>query len=76
MADWLSTQTYAEPVAWAKVNLNGTSDRILAAHIIGPAGEELIHLFAFAMRFGITAGQMRDTVCAFPTFSADVKHLI
>ena len=76
MADWLSTQTYAEPVAWAKVNLNGMSDRILAAHIIGPAGEELIHVFALAMRFGITAGQMRDTVYAFPTISADVKHLI
>jgi len=30
--------------------------------------EELIHLFAFAMRFGITDGQMRDTVHAFPTF--------
>jgi hypothetical protein len=28
------------------------------------------------MRFGITAGQMRETVYAFPTFSADVKHLI
>ena len=76
MADWLSTRTYAEPVAWAKVIVDATSDRILGAHIIGHAGEELIHLFAFAMRFGITAGQMRDTVYAFPTFSADVKHLI
>jgi glutathione reductase (NADPH) len=76
MTDWLATRTYAEPVAWAKVIVDAASDRILGAHVVGHASEELIHLFAFAMRFGITAGQMRDTVYAFPTFSADVKHLI
>ena len=43
--------------------------------MVGP-GEELIHLFAFAMRFGITASQIGDTVYAFPTFSADIKHML
>jgi glutathione reductase (NADPH) len=76
MIDWLSTRTYNEPVAWAKVIVDETTDRILGAHIVGHAGEELIHVFAFAMRFGITAGQIRDTVYAFPTFAADVKHLV
>jgi glutathione reductase (NADPH) len=76
MIDWLSTQTYNEPVAWAKVVVDEATDRILGAHIVGHAGEELIHAFAFAMRFGITAGQIRDTVYAFPTFSADIKHML
>ena len=76
MGDWLSTRTYNEPVAWAKVIVDDATDHILGAHIVGHAGEELIHLFAFAMKFGITAGQMRDTVYAFPTFAADVKHLV
>jgi glutathione reductase (NADPH) len=76
MGDWLSTRTYNEPLAWAKVIVEETSDRILGAHIVGHASEELIHLFAFAMRFGITAGQIRDTVYAFPTFSSDIKHLV
>jgi len=43
---------------------------------VGHAGEELIHVFAFAMRFGITASQIRDTVYAFPTFSADIKSML
>jgi len=43
---------------------------------VGHAGEELIHTFAFAMKFGITASQIRDTVVAFPTFSADIKHML
>ncbi|MGH6717771.1 MAG: dihydrolipoyl dehydrogenase family protein [Alphaproteobacteria bacterium] len=76
MAAWFSTLTYAETVAWSKVLVDDATDRIVGAHIVGHAGEELIHLFAFAIRFGITAGQIRDTVFAFPTFAADVKSMI
>jgi glutathione reductase (NADPH) len=76
MIDWLSARTYNEPVAWSKVVVDETTDHILGAHVVGHAGEELIHLFAFAMRFGITASQISDTVYAFPTFSADIKHML
>jgi glutathione reductase (NADPH) len=76
MGDWLSTRTHNEPVAWAKVIVDEITDRILGAHIVGHGGEELIHLFALAMKFGIKAGQIQDTVYAFPTFAADIKHLV
>ncbi len=76
MSDWLSARTYAERTAWAKVIVDEASDRILGAHIVGHGGEELIHIFALAMRFGITAGQIRDSIFAFPTFSADVKSMV
>ncbi len=76
MLDWLSSRTYAETVAWAKVLVDETSDRILGARIIGHSGEELIHTFGFAMKFAITAGQIRDTVYGFPTFSADIKSMV
>jgi glutathione reductase (NADPH) len=76
MGDWLSTRTYNESVAWSKVIVDEATDRILGAHIVGHAGEELIHVFALAMKFGITAGAIRDTVYAFPTFSADIKSMI
>lgn len=76
MIDWLSSRTYNEPVAWAKVIIDETTDHILGAHIVGHAGEELIHVFALAMKFGIRASQIGDMVYAFPTFSADIKHLL
>ena len=76
MSDWLSSRTYNEPVAWAKVIVDETSDRVLGAHLIGHAGEELIHIFAFAMKFGITASKILETVYAFPTFSADIKGML
>ena len=76
MRDWLSSRTYGETVAWAKILVEETTDRVLGAHMIGHAGEELIHLFAFAMKHGITASQIKDTVYGFPTFSADIKSML
>lgn len=52
------------------------SDRILGAHMVGHAGEELIHLFALAMKHGITASQIKDSVFGFPTFASDLKNIM
>jgi glutathione reductase (NADPH) len=75
MRNWLSGRTYAETAAWAKILIDKRTDRIIGAHILGHAGEELIHIFALAMQHGITAGDVKDLVYGFPTFSADVKSL-
>jgi glutathione reductase (NADPH) len=76
MLDWLSARTYAETVAWAKIIVDEASDRVLGAHIVGHAGEELIHIFALAMKHGITGGELADMVYSFPTFSSDIKHMV
>ena len=76
MTGWFSTKTYAETAAWSKVLVDKQSDRIVGAHIVGHQGEELIHLFALAMRHGIAASDLKSSLYAFPTFSADMKSLI
>ena len=76
MSDWISTRTHAESAAWSKVLVDKKSDQVVGAHILGHHGEELIHLFAMAMRHGISATDLRASVYAFPTFSADIKSLI
>jgi len=76
MRDWFSGETYGETVAWAKVLTEEGSGRILGAQMVGHSGEELIHLFALAMRHGISATDIKSTVFAFPTFSADVKSML
>jgi glutathione reductase (NADPH) len=43
---------------------------------MGHAGEELIHIFAPAIKHGIAETQTRDLVYGFPTFSADIKSLL
>lgn len=76
MTGWMSAKTYAETNAWSKIVIDEESDRILGAHFVGHCGEELIHIFALAMTHGITAGQIRDTVFASPTFAADIKSML
>lgn len=72
---WLSGRTYAETAAWAKVLVDKQTDRIVGAHILGHAGEELIHIFALAMKHGVSAGDVKDLIYGFPTFSADIKSM-
>lgn len=76
MLGWFSARTYAETVAWSKVIVEKTSDRILGAHFLGHAGQELINIFGLAMRFGITATQIRENIYAYPTFASDLKHML
>ncbi len=75
MRDWFSGRTYAETASWAKTLVDKSTGRILGAHILGHAGEELIHLFALAMKHGVTAAGLQEQLFAFPTFSADVKSM-
>ncbi|MDX8491040.1 NAD(P)/FAD-dependent oxidoreductase [Mesorhizobium sp. VK22B] len=69
MQGWLSARTYAEAVAWSKVIVEEPTDRI-------HAGEELIHIFALAMKHGIPARGLSEMVYAFPTFSADIRNMM
>jgi len=76
MSDWRSARTYAERVAFAKVMVEKETRRILGAHLVGHGAEEVIHLFAFAMKHGIDADALAGTVYAYPTFSSDAKYLV
>jgi glutathione reductase (NADPH) len=75
MTGWFSGKSYAESVAWAKVLVDEGADRIVGAHMVGHQSEDVIHLFALAMRHGIAASSLKDDLFAFPTFSSDVKNL-
>jgi len=60
-------------VAWSKVLVENGTGKILGAHLAGHGAEEVIHIFAFAMRFGVPASDLSSSVYADPTFMSDVK---
>ena len=76
MSQWFSAQFYAETVAWAKVLVEKSSRKIVGTHLVGHHGEELIHLFALAMRHNISAEDLGGEMFAFPTFAADISSLV
>lgn len=76
MTGWFSGKMHAETAAYAKVILDADTDNIVGAHMVGHSGEELIHVFAMAMRYGIRASDLRNDIFAFPTFSSDIKSML
>jgi len=75
MLGWFSARTYGETVAWSKIIVDRATDRVVGVHFVGHEGQEVINVFGLAIKFGITARQLKDHVYAYPTFSADIKHM-
>jgi dihydrolipoamide dehydrogenase len=59
---------------FVKILVDKKTDRILGAHIIGPAAGELIHEVCVAMEFGASAEDLALTCHAHPTYSEAVRE--
>jgi glutathione reductase (NADPH) len=76
MRGWLSARLYGPPVAWAKVITARDDGRILGAHLVGKRSEEVVHLFALAIKQGLARDDLSSMIYAFPTFSSDVPSML
>jgi glutathione reductase (NADPH) len=70
MENWKVFAIAGERPARAKVVLEEGTRRILGAHLLGAGAAELIHVFAMAMRYGLTAGDLDKMVWIYPTLSS------
>ena len=59
---------------FVKILADKETDRILGAHIIGPAAGDLIHEICVAMEFGASAEDLALTCHAHPTYSEAVRE--
>ncbi|MBL4767096.1 MAG: dihydrolipoyl dehydrogenase [Rhodobacteraceae bacterium] len=59
---------------FVKIIVDKDTDRILGAHIIGPAAGDLIHEICIAMEFGASAEDVALTCHAHPTYSEAVRE--
>ncbi|MCA1661698.1 MAG: NAD(P)/FAD-dependent oxidoreductase [Novosphingobium sp.] len=75
-ADWYTARRVAEPVYGYKTLVEEGSERILGAHLVGPHADEVINVFALAIRHGLTAGDLKSTMFAYPTGASDVGYML
>ncbi len=73
---WYSSRRVAEPCSGFKVLTEEGSDRILGAHLLGPSADKTINLFAFAIRSGLQAQQLKEMIFAYPTHASDVGYMV
>lgn len=73
---WFTARQQAETVYGFKVLVEEDSDRILGAHLVGQHVDEIINLFALAIRHGLTASQLKATMFAYPTGASDISGML
>lgn len=73
---WYSSRRVGETHSGSKVLIEEESGRILGAHLLGPSADEMINLFAMAMRTGMTKWQVKEMLFAYPTHASDMGYMV
>src|SRR6059036_3607579 len=73
---WFNTRRVGETTSGFKVLIAEDTGRILGAHLLGPHADEVINMFAVAIRLGIPAADLKDVIFAYPTYGSDVKYML
>jgi glutathione reductase (NADPH) len=76
VSSWFTARQAAEPTYGYKTLVEEGSELVLGAHIVGPHAEEVINLFALAMRHGLTAADLKSTVFTYPTGASDIGSMV
>jgi glutathione reductase (NADPH) len=76
ISGWYSSRRVGLKYSGFKVLLEEGTGRILGAHLLGVHAEETINLFAMAIRFGLTADQLKDMRYTYPSHSDDSSYMV
>jgi len=75
-SSWYSARRLNESVYGFKTLVEQGSGRILGAHVVGPHAEEIINIFGLAIRHGLTAAHLKETIFGYPTGASDISYMI
>jgi glutathione reductase (NADPH) len=74
--NWYTARRVAESIYGYKTLVDEDSGRILGAHLVGPHADEVINLFALAIRHELTVDDLKSTMFAYPTGASDIGYMI
>ena len=52
------------------------TEKILGAHLLGAQAEELVNIFALAIRTGPRASDLERAIFAYPTHGSDLSFML
>ena len=73
---WYSSRRVGLKYSGFKVLIEEASGRILGAHLLGLHAEEVINLFALAIRLGLRAEQLKDIRYSYPSHADDISYMV
>jgi len=74
--DWYTARRVGEAVYGYRTLIDEGSGRILGAHLVGPHVDEVINLFALAIRHDLTTDHLKATMFAYPTGASDIGYML
>lgn len=75
-ATWYSSRRVAEDFSAYKTLVDERTDTILGAHLLGPHVDEVVNVFALAMRAGTRASELKNAIWAYPTVGSDIQYFL
>ncbi|MEP2774032.1 MAG: NAD(P)/FAD-dependent oxidoreductase [Fulvivirga sp.] len=75
VSNWYNAKRINESTYAYKV-ISDKDGHILGAHMIGPHAEEMINLFAMAIRGKLTVADIRNMVYAYPSMGSDIGSMV
>ncbi len=75
-SDWYTARRVAEPTYGFKVLIEDGTERILGAHLVGPHADEVINVFALAIRNGMSTADLHDVIFAYPSGASDIGYML
>ncbi len=73
---WYSSRRVALAHTGFKTLVEEGTGRLLGAHLLGLHAEEVINLFALAIRHGLPASVLKEMVYAYPTSASDISYML
>jgi glutathione reductase (NADPH) len=73
--NWLSNRRVNETAAMYKTLVDEKTGQVLGAHLLGPHAEEVINVFALAIRNNVTASDLAHMIYAYPTSGSDIPYM-
>jgi glutathione reductase (NADPH) len=73
---WYSSRRVALQHTGFKVLVEDGTDRVLGAHLLSLSAEEVINIFALAIRMGLRGADLKEMVYAYPTSASDISYML
>lgn len=73
---WYSSLRINQKYGAYKIILDEESGKILGAHLLGHNAEEVINIFALAIKVGLHAGEVKHAYYTYPSHTYDILYML
>lgn len=73
---WYSSRRIGLKYSGFKIIIDQMTNQVLGAHLLGHNPEEIINIFAIAIRFGLKSSDLKKIIYAYPTSASDIPYML